>query len=188
MKILLAESSAQTRGILRQALASVCPDGPAAEAIDLDSALTHLKTDAAISLVLWGLAPSLLPHLKPFIRPALSILVVSAHQDNAALQSALDIGARGFVGNAAPALIATALRFVLAGGVYLPNPSPSAQTLGRLTRRQIDVLRLLSQGKSNREIGGVLGLTEGTVKLHVSAVLKALQVSNRTQAVLAARM
>ena len=55
-----------------------------------------------------------------------------------------------------------------------------------LTRRQMDVLGLLVKGKTNREIGILLGLTEGTVKLHVTAVLKALGVKSRTQALVAA--
>lgn len=187
MNILLAESSAATRAVLRQVLNDVCPDGHVVEVADLDGALTHMRADTGVALVLWGLAPSFLHYLKPSARTATIVLVVSERQDSASLQAALDVGARGFVGNAAPDIIAMALRFVLSGGVYIPNPAPTARPTRRLTRRQVDVLRLLSQGKSNREIGGVLGLTEGTVKLHVSAVLKALEVSNRTQAVLAAR-
>jgi DNA-binding NarL/FixJ family response regulator len=56
-----------------------------------------------------------------------------------------------------------------------------------LTPRQMDVLNLLVKGKNNREIGILLGLTEGTVKLHVTAVLKALGVKSRTQALVAAK-
>ena len=57
---------------------------------------------------------------------------------------------------------------------------------GRLTRRQRDVLRLLSEGRSNKEIATALGLSAGTVKIHVSSIFKSLGVNNRTQAVIVA--
>lgn len=94
----------------------------------------------------------------------------------------------------------SALRLVMSGGVYLP-PALIDETAvsGRdvagpdlsldatpLTPRQREVLALLGQGKSNKEIARILNLSEGTVKLHVTAILKALNVSNRTGAVVAA--
>src|SRR4029077_17253200 len=102
-----------------------------------------------------------------------------------------------------------ALRLVLAGGVYIPPeilgsaasspPTPAAASSGQqpasapgpspadlgLTERQVDVLALMMQGKSNKLICRALDLAEPTVKNHVSAILKALKVSNRTEAVLA---
>jgi DNA-binding NarL/FixJ family response regulator len=92
----------------------------------------------------------------------------------------------------------SALRLVLSGGMYLPPSyaersqgmrvplaASSVDSLG-LTPRQLDVLRLLGQGHSNKEIARVLKLAEGTVKLHISAILRALGVDNRTRAVVAA--
>jgi DNA-binding NarL/FixJ family response regulator len=92
------------------------------------------------------------------------------------------------------------LRLVLAGGTYIPREAledgavaqasqPSAPARGDgldVTPRQMEVLRLLLAGKSNKAIGRQLALAEGTVKNHVAAVLKALQVTTRTQAVIAA--
>jgi DNA-binding NarL/FixJ family response regulator len=99
-----------------------------------------------------------------------------------------------------------ALRLVLSGGVYLPpvalgsragagsppsprasDPAPgmSARDLG-LTARQAQVLQLILQGKPNKVICRELGLAEGTVKIHVAAILRALNVSTRTQAVIEA--
>src|SRR5262245_27983769 len=102
----------------------------------------------------------------------------------------------------------SALQLVFAGGVYIPpeilthesleSPLPGAKppTGGRkpaspselgLTERQLDVLALMMQGKSNKAICRVLDLAEPTVKNHVTAILKALKVTNRTEAVIAVR-
>jgi DNA-binding NarL/FixJ family response regulator len=94
-----------------------------------------------------------------------------------------------------------ALRLVFSGGIYVPPeilgreqaPPPQASPgkavspaeLG-LTARQLDVLALMMQGKSNKAICRVLDLAEPTVKSHVSAILKALNATNRTEAVIAA--
>ena len=107
----------------------------------------------------------------------------------------------GFIPKSSTAdVMLSALRLVFSGGVYLPSlmlgqpapdraagPRPAARVedLG-LTPRQYEVLTLLGQGKSNKEIAQALGLAEGTVKLHVSAILKALNASNRTHAVIMA--
>ena len=89
-----------------------------------------------------------------------------------------------------------ALREVLAGEVYLPpklreassrsgRPRSVAERYG-LTQGQMRVLELLTEGKTNRQIADLLGVTEGTVKIHVSAIFKAMNVSNRSQALLLA--
>jgi DNA-binding NarL/FixJ family response regulator len=101
----------------------------------------------------------------------------------------------------------SALSLILAGGVYVPakamqgngadpgNPPRSAQRgsadrngggTEHLTQRQLDVLRCLQEGKSNKQIAYDLGLSEGTVKIHVTAIFKSLGVKNRTQAVISA--
>ena len=87
-----------------------------------------------------------------------------------------------------------ALRLVLAGEVYVPSlmlnsaePPPEPAGPRSLTGRQLDVLRLLVQGRANKEIGRELGLSEKTVKAHVTAVFRRLEVVNRTEAALRAR-
>lgn len=190
MKILLAENQALTRAALRQTLSEVCPEATLIEAADLDTVLAVLHDERDIGFLTWGL-PVPLTNLTQMVPHLPSVVVVFSEQDNAmAIRAAIDAGARAFLGkSAAHEVIVAALRMALAGGIYVPNsdgnPLPS-KFAARLTPRQRQVLRLLGQGKSNKEIGQTLGLTEGTVKLHVSAVLRALNVSNRTQAVLAA--
>ena len=132
-------------------------------------------------------------------RPALPVVILSASEEALDVRRAIESGAMGFIPKASSSgVMLGALRLVLSGGVYLPPAylersragmtpitAPSADTLG-LTARQHDVLRLLGQGQSNKEIARVLGLAEGTVKLHISAILRALGVANRTRAVVAA--
>ncbi len=127
--------------------------------------------------------------------PGIPVLVLSATHDRATIESALDMGAVGFIPKTANAqLLLAAMRLVLAGGVYVPTesggfdelrPRPAAKPseLG-LTVRQADVLKLLVQGKPNKLICRDLRLSEGTVKVHVSAILRALNVHTRTQVVI----
>lgn len=72
-------------------------------------------------------------------------------------------------------------------GVAIPSPTRKQQVLARLTNRQSEVLRLIAQGKTNKDISRLLEVSENTVKVHVTAVLKALGVANRTQAVIVAQ-
>jgi DNA-binding NarL/FixJ family response regulator len=148
--------------------------------------------------------------------PALPVIVLSGYEDPAIMRSALERGVLGFIPKAySPEVMLSAVRLVLAGGVYVPPmmltalppgivagvaPMPggeprssgaSSQTLEHLrsvlTERQVEVLQLLSQGKPNKLIGRSLGISEGTVKIHLAAIFRALNVRNRTEAVVAAQ-
>ncbi len=126
------------------------------------------------------------------------MVVLSGFADRANVMRALDLGALGFIPKSAGREVMTsALSLVFSGGVYIPpeilaSKSTTAATpqlppsdFG-LTGRQADVLALMMQGKSNKAICRRLDLAEATVKNHVTAILKVLEVSNRTEAVLAA--
>jgi DNA-binding NarL/FixJ family response regulator len=139
--------------------------------------------------------------------PALPVVVLSASDRREDILRSIDLGAMGFIPKTSSnQVMLQALRLVLSGGVYLPpvalgpragiEPSPppqasepahgaSARDLG-LTARQAQVLQLILQGKPNKVICRELGLAEGTVKIHVAAILRALNVSTRTQAVIEA--
>ncbi|WP_454902632.1 LuxR C-terminal-related transcriptional regulator [Variovorax gossypii] len=148
--------------------------------------------------------------------PALPVMVLSGYEDPAIMRSALERGVLGFIPKAySPEVMLSAVRLVLAGGVYVPpmmltalppgivagvapqaveTPSrggAGSQTLEHLrnvlTERQVEVLQLLSQGKPNKLIGRSLGISEGTVKIHLAAIFRALNVRNRTEAVVAAQ-
>lgn len=125
--------------------------------------------------------------------PGVPIVVLSATHDSGTVLAALGAGAHGFIPKSANAeTLLLAVRQVLDGGVYLPAagfPMPAGDgvhiapgELG-LTARQTDVLKLMVQGKPNKLICRDLTLSEGTVKVHVSAILKALRVHSRTEAI-----
>jgi DNA-binding NarL/FixJ family response regulator len=141
--------------------------------------------------------------------PDLSVVVLSSSDRASDVIRAIDLGAMGFLPKRMTTEdLADALRLVMAGGIFVPTmslnpvrdadepapaaPAPAAATdslpsfdeLG-ITPRQADVLTLLLQGKSNKDIARRLGLSVETIKDHVAAVLRALGVNSRTQAVLA---
>ena len=129
--------------------------------------------------------------------PATPIVLLSASEDRSKVLRAIEQGAKGFIPKSStPDIIITALQLVLSGGVYLPmavldtvNTSQIKTTNAdgqTLTPRQIDVLKLLAEGHSNKVIANQLAMAENTVRVHVSAILRFLEVSNRTEAGLAA--
>jgi DNA-binding NarL/FixJ family response regulator len=131
------------------------------------------------------------------LQPQLPVIVVSSSEDPRDVRRALASGALGYIPKSAPPrTILAAVQFVLAGNVYVPTllaQSPASmqdeaaddsarRSAVSLTVRQSEVLRLLREGRSNKEIGRKLGLSEKTVKVHVTALFKALNVANRIQA------
>ena len=143
--------------------------------------------------------------------PALPVIVLSGSEDVDLMRSLIDLGVLGFIPKAySPEVMLSAIRLVLAGGIYIPPlllanaqaqgwqpdtppaPAPDASRSidglrNLLTERQIDVMRLLSQGKPNKLIARDLGISEGTVKIHLAAIFRALNVRNRVEAVVASR-
>jgi DNA-binding NarL/FixJ family response regulator len=132
--------------------------------------------------------------------PNLPIVVISADEKRSHILDALDHGAVGYIPKSSEgSVMLRALELVLAGGVYLPpeilaprgagsleSTSENGLALPQLTPRQTTVLSLLAAGQSNKEIARTLDLSEGTVKHHVAAVLKAFNAGSRAQAVLLA--
>jgi DNA-binding NarL/FixJ family response regulator len=188
--------------LILHALSEVLPDLDPSLAIEgacnRDETLTMLARHPDIALVLLDLALpgahgfDLLAELRRE-HPRLPIVVLSATHDRATVGSALAAGARGFVAKTSqPQHLLDAIRTVLAGGQHVtrdfarPRAAPidgvAVDALG-LTQRQSDVLKLLVQGKPNKLICRDLKLSEGTVKVHVSAILKALNVHSRAQAI-----
>ena len=125
--------------------------------------------------------------------PGVPIVVLSATHDQATVLAALGAGAHGFIPKSAnTGMLLDAVRHVLDGGVYLPCDAPPMPegdgvriTPGELglTARQTDVLKLMAQGKPNKLICRDLTLSEGTVKVHVSAILRALRVHSRSEVI-----
>jgi DNA-binding NarL/FixJ family response regulator len=137
--------------------------------------------------------------------PGIPLVVISGEDNPGVVRAAIERGAMGFIPKSStPEVLVQALRLVLAHGVYLPptvldaaamtTPTTAADSQGAaghatslgLTTRQIDVLRCVIQGKPNKIIARELDISEGTVKAHLSSVLRAFGVRNRTEAVYAA--
>lgn len=132
--------------------------------------------------------------------PELPVVMLSARLDVASIQTALAQHASGFIPKTStPDVMLSAIRLVLNGGLYIPpeaissSQGVSADSLERskppaqLTQRQMDVLRQMQYGLSNKEIARQLDMSPSTVKVHVAAILKELEVNSRTQAVLVAK-
>ncbi len=141
--------------------------------------------------------------------PETPIIILSAVFDKEIVQKTIEIGAAGYIPKTSSnAVIMSAVKLVLSGGAYIPpellnnslknefdilkqveqipENKEAGENLKILTPRQIEVIKLIAKGCSNKIIAHELGLTEGTVKLHVTAILKILNVYNRTGAVMEA--
>lgn len=203
MKILVVDDHPLIREAMQHVLADLDDNVVLQGAGDIEAALLVLDGEPDIDLVLLDLS---LPGVSGMAaleilrerHPATPVVVLSASDDQSTVVNTLDRGAMGFIPKcSANRLILNALRLVMAGGVYVPPQAvggtgqpvrPQASSIGDLglTGRQAEVLALMVQGKPNKVICRELNLAEGTVKIHVTAILKALNVANRTQAVIAA--
>jgi len=214
MRIVIADDHALFRGGLRLHLASLDPRAELVEAGSFDQVLDLLDLDPPADLVILDLAmpgprwQDCVPRLHG-AWPRARLVVLTANDEAGAAQQALAIGAHGFILKSEPPdLFAAALRLILSGGRYFPvsvlgrepapfdppppvadspPPGPGVRAAHAVTGRQREVLTLMASGCSNKEIAWRLKLTEGTVKLHVAAILRALGAHNRTQAVSVAR-
>lgn len=191
MKIIVADDHVLFREGLRHILKQLGDDVVIVEAGDHTTALSlatqHPDADVILlDLDMPGREP--LAALNDLIAQSSTtpVIVLSASEDMREVRSALDAGAMGFIPKHESArVMLSAIQLVLSGGIYIPpmlmkKNSPS--TDAALTPRQLDVLMCLIQGKSNKEIGRELGLSEATVKAHLAAIFRCLNVDNRTEA------
>jgi len=119
--------------------------------------------------------------------PKIPILVVSANDDPLVIRGCIEAGASGFVSKSGQGEeMLDAIRRILAGKTYIPSGAMS-KTILRFSDKQLKILRLLAEGRSNKEIAQRAYLTEGTVKQYVSDILSKLDVDNRVQAGIRAR-
>lgn len=206
MRILVIEDHAMVREGLLLALGSLATNGNGVDVVGAQNAeaanMVLAENDAFDLLLLDLMLPGIggMAYLGVLRKrhPHVPVVIISALDDADTVRKALQQGAAGFVPKASPTdVLLGAVREVLAGQIWLPpeyRAAPGKRRRARtpaerygLTRSQARVLELLAEGKTNRDIAGLLDVTEGTVKIHVSAIFKALNVSNRSQALLVAQ-
>ena len=211
MRVLTVDDHALIREALRSVFADVRPQAEVLEAAGRALALEQAGLNRDIALIVLDLAlpdgngVELLVELRSLL-PNADVVVLSASSESGMVAKVLRLGAKGFIPKSAPyAVMIAAFELVLAGGIYVPAeilasvrdtvpsdllavlPPDDGNDLGdlALTDRQREVLALLVQGKSNKLICRELQIAEPTVKNHITAILKALKVSSRTEAIAA---
>ncbi|MCE2572781.1 response regulator [Motilimonas eburnea] len=199
--IVIADDHPLFRNALYQAVHMAVNNANLLEADTIDGLLALLEHTDDVDLLLLDLKMpgangfSGLTHLRG-LYPDLPIVVVSASEDEAVIRKAIKLGAMGFIPKSAPMKqLVTALNQTLAGdpwipeGIDLTQAEPEqpdfADKLALLTPQQYRVLVMLNEGLLNKQIAYELGVSEATVKAHVTAIFRKLEVSNRTQAVIA---
>ncbi len=206
LRIVIADDHALVRGGLALLIDMAAPGAEILQAGSLEQVTEILAQETPVSLLLLDL---LMPGMQgeTGIRritdswPDIPVVIVSMKEDTETIRRLLAAGAMGYIPKtSSPDITVSAIRLVLDGGIYIPphvlrlnenlsSPSPDSADYrpsshqGNLTRRQLQVLELIKSGKSNHAIASELGLTTGTVKMHVSGIFRKLNVTNRTEAV-----
>lgn len=197
MKILLADDHPLFREGVKPVLQKLDPEVELVEAVDYPSAFEAMHREGKeVDLALLDLFMPGMSGVEGVTRfraafPDIPVVVLSAAEETKDIQKLLAAGALGYITKSAPSeVILGALKQVLGGGIYIPHllggdfTPPEPPRHPALTSRQMEVLRELVKGRSNKQIGDVLDVTEGTVKIHLGAIFRILKVSNRTEAVL----
>lgn len=204
MKILVIDDHALIREALQSVLKELPLDRIVLEASTCSQGMRLAQEHTDLEVILLDLnlpdgnGFEMLAKLRE-LYPAVSVIVLSASNQRDDVMRALRLGAAGFIPKStARSVMLSAVQLVLSGGIYIPpeilalgEVAPAPQSTGvspmdlGLTARQIEVLALMMRGMSNKAICRLLHLSESTVKNHVAAIFKALNVANRTEAVMA---
>lgn len=206
MKILVADDHALFRDGMRYVLQQFGNEVDVVEASNFPDALRRTESDPQFDLVLMDLS---MPgsegatSVRQFHHryPGIPIVVISGLDHRDEIERVMESGAVGFISKTTPSkVMLNALRLMLDGGIYLPPqllqvalpsdlPAGSASGTRKqtnahgLSARQNEALALLGRGLSNKEIAKIMGLAEGTVKIHIAAVYQVLHISSRFEAI-----
>lgn len=202
MKILIADDCPLFRDGLNLRLLEIFPNAKTEQTSGFANTIKFLQNQKDVNLLILNAEMQDMPWqeaLKEIRRVSKAlILIISTSADARTLKTILAAGADGYLSKRADAdELSLALRLIKNGetyisqnnnsGVPLNNLSGTKSGLKTLTNRQSQVLDLIAQGKSNKQIAYDMGVSESTVKLHINALLRTLHVSNRTQAVVTAQ-
>ena len=202
-RILIVDDHPLFREALKQALLGGIANARVTLAGSLDAATAILSKDDAFDLILLDLRMPGVQGLSGLIylragHPNVPIVIVTASDDHGLVQKALDLSASGFIPKTSGIdTIIAAVKAVLNGDIWAPDgyqqasaadkeAEDIARRVATLTAQQIRVLMMLKEGLLNKQIAYELNVSEATIKAHVSAILQKLNVSSRTQAVIAA--
>lgn len=202
-RIVIVDDHPLFRGALNQALSASLEAAEIVEAGSLDELTAKLASGIEMDLILLDLSMPGVQGISGlvFLRgqyPEIPVVIVSANDDPTTIKRCMDCGASGFVPKSQPVdRIRQAVRSVLEGNVWTPPDIALATIAGEdetsnllvrlasLTPQQVRVLMMLGEGLLNKQIAYKLGVSEATIKAHVSAILQKLGVDSRTQAVIA---
>jgi DNA-binding NarL/FixJ family response regulator len=190
------------RGALNQALSNAFENSEIQEAGSLDAVTAQLGAERETDLILLDLTMPGVHGVSGLLylraeHPEVPVVIVSASDDAATIRQCLDCGASGFIPKSQPVeAIRDAIRKVMDGEIWLPpdvdlsmptvdDTAGLVTRLSTLTPQQVRVLMMLGEGLLNKQIAFKLGVSEATIKAHVSAILQKLGVDSRTQAVIA---
>jgi DNA-binding NarL/FixJ family response regulator len=190
------------RGALGQALRSAFASAEVLEAGSLDQLTERLEEAGEIDLILLDLSMPGVHGVSGLLylraqHPEVPVVIVSASDDLGTIRQCLDCGASGFIPKSQPVeRIREAIRRIIDGEIWLPpdvdlTGAPAGESakivsrLSTLTPQQVRVLMMVGEGLLNKQIAFKLGVSEATIKAHVSAILQKLGVDSRTQAVIA---
>ncbi len=203
MKILIADDHALFRDGLALRLEQIAPEAVILQASNYAQIFKFIKSDSDIAIIILDIEMQDMPWMEALqemrkLLPQTAIVVVSASEDGRTIRSVMSTGVKGYIPKRSDIKVFdNALKLILDGGTYVPpvlinnppinNLSTKSTGLKTLTNRQSQVLDLIAQGKSNKQIAYDMGVSESTVKLHINALLRSLHVSNRTQAVVTAQ-
>ena len=202
-RILIVDDHPLFRAALKESIAGGIAKASIEQTGSLDAARAFLDADDNFDLVLLDLRMPGVQGLSGLIYlraqyPNVPVVIVTAAEDHGLVQKALNLGASGFIPKTSGIdTIVEAVNTVLQGDVWAPEEtaeqSPAdkesddiARRIATLTAQQIRVLMMLKEGLLNKQIAYELNVSEATIKAHVSAILQKLNVSSRTQAVIAA--
>lgn len=208
MKLILADDHTLFRNGMALLLRSQCADSEIWEGDGLDAALAEAAAHPDAEVALLDLHMPGMDGVKGIRRfveshPGIPLVILTGAEEPQQIQDVLAAGACGFIPKTStPAVMLSAIQLVLSGGTYIPTqllsgvsglalgpaaPTPRGNAQPLLTERQMQVLRLLAEGKPNKLICRELNIEEGTVKAHIATIFRQLDVVNRTEAATVAR-
>ena len=193
MNILIADNQSLLRDGLSLWLKEIISDAIIFQADSYSQVFNILNKENNIELIIMDIEMQDMPWLSALKKirqqtPDAKLVILTSSEDSRTIHLVLSQKVNGYILKRSDIKTFTrAVKEILDGNIYTPDTLMDIQPIKTLTNRQSQVLDLIAQGKSNKQIAYDMGVSESTVKLHINALLRSLHVSNRTQAVITAQ-